>query len=282
MQVTESSEQNKITENRFPLFAEIGFSECVGMKKKIISVILSILLLVSFASCNKEENNGIFKNSVVASSQKADAVAAAKDYADSKGMEHNQFASSYDAALSVVNGKSDFVVLDEYEGRSIEEENNLVFVEKCEYEVQYRAVFSKENTELCDSFNKIFEKMKSDGTIEKIKKAQIEGDSLGFDVTEGENGTLIMACDAVFENRAYYDENGELKGVDIEIAKAVCEYLGYGLEIKVLDFDEMFESLDEGNVDFILSSVEITEEREEFFTFSDVYTTLEYYVYKVN
>lgn len=278
MQATEFSEQNKIIESRFPHEQKSAFRVC-GMKKKLICLVLSILLVFSFGACNKKEDNDNFKKPVVVSSAKADSVAAAKEYANSVGAEYHQMESSQDAVLAVINGKADYVILDEYEGYALTQGNNLEFSGRCEYDVQYRACFSIDNTNLCENFNKAFSELKIDGTIDKIKDAQIKGKSLASDVEKGENGTLTMVCDAVFENRVYYDENGELKGVDIEIAKAVCNYLGYGLEIIVKDFDEMFQCLDDGTADFVLSSAEFTQERAEHFVFSDVYATLEYNVY---
>ena len=52
--------------------------------------------------------------------------------------------------------------------------------------------------------------------------------------------TLTMATNAAFPPYEYYDdETGEVTGIDVEIAQAICDKLGYELEVVDADFDSL-------------------------------------------
>ena len=94
--------------------------------------------------------------------------------------------------------------------------------------------------------------------------------------SNNKNGTLTMLCDPSFANRVYTDKNGDVVGLDVDIAREICNTLGYDLEIVTADFDELFIKLDNGEGDFIISACEVNEEREEYYLLSDTYFTLNF------
>lgn len=65
--------------------------------------------------------------------------------------------------------------------------------------------------------------------------------------------------------------NGEIVGLDVDIAKAIAKRLGYTLEIKSMDFNGLIAALQTGRVDFVMSAMSATEERKQTVDFSDVY-----------
>lgn len=83
-------------------------------------------------------------------------------------------------------------------------------------------------------------------------------------------GKLTVCSDipyAPFE----FEENGELKGIDVDLAKAVGGRLGLQAEFRDTDFEGIFAALKAGNCDIIASSVSITEERKQQNDFSQGY-----------
>lgn len=85
-----------------------------------------------------------------------------------------------------------------------------------------------------------------------------------------EEGTLTVCSDipyAPFE----FEEDGELKGIDIDLMKAMGEELDLDVEFRDTDFDGIFASLAADNCDVIASSVSITDERKENNAFTDGY-----------
>lgn len=88
-----------------------------------------------------------------------------------------------------------------------------------------------------------------------------------------EDGKLTVCSDipyAPFE----YEENGEVKGIDIDLMKAIAEKLDLEADFRDTDFDGIFAALASGNCDLIASSVSITDERKEQNNFSEGYFTI--------
>lgn len=93
-------------------------------------------------------------------------------------------------------------------------------------------------------------------------------------VAAAETDTLTMATNAAFPPYEYYDdETGEIVGIDAEIAQAICDKLGYGLEIVDVDFDSIVPGVQSGKYTFGMAGMTVTEDRLESVDFSDSYAT---------
>ena len=86
--------------------------------------------------------------------------------------------------------------------------------------------------------------------------------------------TLKMATNAAFPPYEFYDdETGEIVGIDAEVAAAICEKLGYELEIVDMDFDAIIPAITTGKVDFGMAGMTVTEERMQSVDFTTSYAT---------
>lgn len=83
---------------------------------------------------------------------------------------------------------------------------------------------------------------------------------------------LHMATNAAFEPYEYV-EDGQIVGIDAEIAKAICDKLGYKLVIDDMDFDAIINAVKTGKVDFGMAAMTVTEERKQSVDFTDPYTS---------
>lgn len=87
-----------------------------------------------------------------------------------------------------------------------------------------------------------------------------------------ENGTLTLATNVNFPPYEFYDdETGEPTGIDIEIAKAICEKIGYNLEVVDIDFGAIIPALAAHSYDFSAAGMTVTEERKQSVQFTDTY-----------
>ena len=87
-----------------------------------------------------------------------------------------------------------------------------------------------------------------------------------------ENGTLTLATNVNFPPYEFYDdETGEPTGIDIEIAKAICEKIGYKLEVVDIDFGAIIPALAAHSYDFSAAGMTVTEERKQSVQFTDTY-----------
>jgi ABC-type amino acid transport substrate-binding protein len=86
--------------------------------------------------------------------------------------------------------------------------------------------------------------------------------------------TLTMATNAAFPPYEYYDdETDQIIGIDAEIAAAICEKLGYTLEIVDVDFDSIVPGVQAGKYSFGMAGMTVTDERKQSVDFSDSYAT---------
>ena len=89
----------------------------------------------------------------------------------------------------------------------------------------------------------------------------------------GSKKTLVMGTNAEFPPYEFVDDNGNIVGIDAEIAKAVAEKMGYELEIRDMKFDSLITAVQSGNIDFALAGMTVNEERLLSVNFSDTYAT---------
>lgn len=90
-------------------------------------------------------------------------------------------------------------------------------------------------------------------------------------------GKIIMATNAEFPPYEYRSE-GNVVGVDIDIANAIAEDLGVKLEIQDVDFDTIITSVQSGKVAMAIAGLTVTDERKESVDFSVSYATSTQYI----
>jgi len=78
-----------------------------------------------------------------------------------------------------------------------------------------------------------------------------------------EKGTLVLGCDDAFPPMGFRDQNGEIVGFDIDLAKAVAKKLDVELEVKAINWDTKEMELNNGNIDVIWNGFTITAERNK-------------------
>ena len=90
------------------------------------------------------------------------------------------------------------------------------------------------------------------------------------DENNGEKKVLTMATNAEFKPFEYL-EGEEIVGADIDMAKAIAEYLGYELEITNIDFDAALTGAATGKYDIAVAGITATDERRKNMNFSNDY-----------
>lgn len=88
---------------------------------------------------------------------------------------------------------------------------------------------------------------------------------------DGDFSKLVVGTDAAYAPMEYIDDKGEIVGIDIDIVNAIAEEMGVEVEFKNTGWDPLFPAVNNEEVDFGVSSITITEEREKEFDFSDPY-----------
>lgn len=86
-----------------------------------------------------------------------------------------------------------------------------------------------------------------------------------------ERGRLIVGTSADYPPFASYDENFELVGYDIALARLLGERLGVAVEFNDMAFDGLGGALQVGQIDAAIAAISITDQRREQVDFSSVY-----------
>lgn len=83
---------------------------------------------------------------------------------------------------------------------------------------------------------------------------------------------LKMATNAYFQPYEFY-KDGQIVGIDAEIAAAIAAKLGYDLQIVDMEFDSIITAVKEGSVDFGMAGMTVTPDRLLEIDFSSSYAT---------
>lgn len=92
-----------------------------------------------------------------------------------------------------------------------------------------------------------------------------------------EKTTLVVACEASLPPYAYADPvTGEIIGADIDLVREIASRMGCSVRFITLPFQHLIPVVAQDKADMAISSISITEDREQKVLFSDAYDTLTY------
>ena len=84
-------------------------------------------------------------------------------------------------------------------------------------------------------------------------------------------GTLIVALEGAWSPWCYHDDTDTLVGYDVEVSRAIAQYMGLEPEYVEGEWDGLFAGLEAGRYDIVCNGVEVTEERARSYDFSEPY-----------
>ncbi|HEY8391323.1 MAG TPA: amino acid ABC transporter substrate-binding protein [Capillibacterium sp.] len=84
-------------------------------------------------------------------------------------------------------------------------------------------------------------------------------------------GEFVLGLDDSFPPMGFRDEQGQIVGFDIDVAKAVCARLQIKLKLQPINWDAKEQELNTKNIDCIWNGLTITPERQKNLLFSKPY-----------
>ena len=88
---------------------------------------------------------------------------------------------------------------------------------------------------------------------------------------KADDTVIIVATDATWPPMEYIDANKEIVGFDVDLMNLIAEAGGFKVEFRNTAWDGIFAGLANRNYDAVMSSVTITEERQQTMDFSIPY-----------
>ena len=86
-----------------------------------------------------------------------------------------------------------------------------------------------------------------------------------------ERGEIVVAMEGTWAPWTYHDENDNLVGYDVEVAAAIAEKLGVSVRYEEGEFDGLLAGVEAGRYDIMVNGVDIDEERQQKYDFTDPY-----------
>lgn len=249
--------------------------------KKVIVMALAGIMTVSMFGCGVSSKKVEVSSAAdladltvgVQTGTTGDSYATDEVNDDSQMKRYNKGA---DAIQALKTGKIDCVVIDSLPAEKFVEANDdLKIIENIWEPEEYAMCLKKGNTELLDQMNAALAELKEDGTLDKIMGNYIGDDTGSYQYetpegTEYPNGKLVMATNAEFAPWEY-KEGDEIVGIDPDIVKAMCDKMGYELEIDDMMFESILAAVTSGKADFGAAGMTVTEDRKKNVLFTDTY-----------
>lgn len=206
-----------------------------------------------------------------------------------EGARVERFTKSADAIQALNQGKIDCMVEDEQPAKAFLRQNPNLRILPGEFGSSSLAIcVAKENTGLQVQINSAIKTLRETGVIDSIVCRHIDRNisvaydsqrdlpkcqSLPHTAKGSEREKLRFATNAAFEPFEYYD-NGRIVGIDMDVARAICDVLGKQFEVVDMEFDAVITSVQTGKADAAIAGITVTEERKRNVCFTDSYTNV--------
>ena len=227
--------------------------------KKILVLALALLMMatcaVSFASCSKQELN--FGKSFTAIDDQVNVL-----------LQLN--------AKSIDVGVMDSVMAGYYMSQDTTYAENLMIVEGLVLATEQYGIAARKGSAFAKAISMAMVELAKDGTVNTIAEKYGLQNEICIDTTYSveqpsdeemadfnairERGKFIVGY-TIFAPIAY-EKDGQLVGFDIELAKAVAEYLQLQVEFKIINWNTKEAELQSGSIDCIWNGMTITAERQ--------------------
>ena len=245
--------------------------------KKIIAVLLTLLLVFCVTGCAKKEKVVINRADDLAGKKIGVQAGTTGEWWVTDNVKDATvvcFKTGIDAAMDLMNGNIDAVVLDELPAKEIVSKNKKLEIVKDKFaKEEYAIAIKKGNTELVDSINNTIAKMKENGEYENLVASFMPADgniAIPTDLELTGDKTLKLGTNAAFPPFEYV-EGSKIVGFDITMGQKIAQDAGTKLEVVDMAFDSLIPALASGAIDFIAAGMSVTEERKKNVDFSVPY-----------
>lgn len=86
-----------------------------------------------------------------------------------------------------------------------------------------------------------------------------------------DKAVLVVGLDDEYAPFGFRDENSQIVGFDVDVAKEVAKRMGVKFEFKPINWSNKREEITSGKVDIIWNGCDITDERKEYLIYSKPY-----------
>jgi polar amino acid transport system substrate-binding protein len=185
------------------------------------------------------------------------------------------YASAEAVLRDVKLAALDCAVMDEAAAKAgIKRDSKLKILSAPLVDKEFCFVTAKENQDLRKAVNSALAELKEDGTLKRITDAYLLGGGETYQSpasADHSKGTLTLAVSARFPPYSFINDDGQTVGLDIDIARAVCDKLRVNLKVAIVKKEELINHVQVGKADFALGGLEQNDADEQLIDFSNPY-----------
>jgi len=249
--------------------------------KKLLTVLLSILILTCLVSCaskdNENKNKANFQSLADFDGARfailTGSVYDAAIHSNFPNSEVGYYSTYSDCATAVAEGRADAMMGDTIKAKEVCRNNPLLtyFAETIDSnDYGYALAKNDRGNNLTKELNEYIKQIDASGFLQETITRWIVNEQpqiADYRSLENINGEIIMAVDSTCYPFTYTYE-GETVGFDIDLITSFCKEKGYSLRLDIYDFAGMISAVSAGKADLAGSSIMITKERAEKMNFT--------------
>ena len=244
-----------------------------AVRKRLVFTLIAVLMMLAVTGCgyrlpNTVQSTGDVAGKVIGALLGSPSIVLAEELGTAR-----EYTSGEELMLNLKSGLLDCVIMEATVAEEfIADTSGVRMLPEPLLEYDIRFAVAKENTILLKAVNSALAALRENGTLRGLIDKYFAGRSYNYvppaDV-EKRPGHLRLAVAP--ENRPYSqkDAEGVFTGLDIDVAQAVCDYLG--VELRIMEFDgrELVNAVWLGWADLSLGWVPI--EGEDLVDISEAY-----------
>lgn len=223
--------------------------------KKIFSAALAALIMISLAACSRGGDSRIRDLDDLAG-KTVGVLRGTSSEGYLRHFEYDVEVREYDDTdalkKALRNGQVDCAVAEEEKaGEMTGFLSGLETLEEPFTDSDYVIAVSAENRIMVENLNIALSGIDRSGELDRLTSGT------GGVITPAEDtGTAVtVAVDATFYPYAYYDGEGDLTGIEIDLVRAICKYLGLSPEFLPVETDMLLYMAESGKCSFAVGRI---------------------------
>lgn len=244
--------------------------------KRAFCILLIAGILLGLSSCGSDVPNTVFSVADL-EGKTIGAVKGTAAFVRAGDTGYNDVTvigfDNISAAVSALKtGKVDCLLVDAEDAPKAARSIGVTELSESLPDEEYKFAVAKENVDLTKAVNSALAVLKENGTLEDI----IEGHTNDSDYNYGKKKTeyasfITMEVEAVGAPYCAVSISGELSGVEIDVAHAVCDILGVGLKVSKAEYNKLIIDAQKGRASFSAGRLNENDIGSEVVDFTDSY-----------
>ncbi|MBQ8830782.1 MAG: transporter substrate-binding domain-containing protein [Oscillospiraceae bacterium] len=227
--------------------------------KRILCAVLAVFALLALTGCGEkliEEPRDIYGKRIAVLEGTPSVM-----YAQIYGSEVRVCSDKKELLSAIKLGDVDCALVDEDDESYVKRFQLGVKTLDDPFEVELRIAAAYENPNLIKDINSALFYLDDEGILKDIIKGHNKKkDEFVFEHSEVPEDAKTLTVGVCIQEGpfCYYGEDGELRGIEIDIAIEVCAYLGLKCEFEVMDWDDLIDAAWGGSVHFAMGCISET------------------------